>query len=761
MISYSNPTNTQEWAAVGLAAGRPPVVPDTSPKRAPSGSSARSGQPAGRPRAASGLLGAVAAALALGVLLSLLGEEVGWVTTLRAAAAVAVLTAVHSGIAAVALPRAGVLVRLLLGAVTGLAVAGIGVWMSGLVDWFAFRWLVVALPALVWLLPAARAGWRLDAAPGHWVARARRYGPVLWGVAGAWLIAAPTLAERIGATAGDVAFRQYYVDVSWHIALTAEGLDRAPEVYPWIPDVPIGYSWLFFGTLAFLGNLTGATAAQLVLAIGPTLMAVLVPVGLAGAAWVVSRSRLAAALAPLLFAVMRGPVFASIEQVQQTPGWVLINRDSTNALVLAVIVLLVTQARGGPGRRTAQAASVLLLFVLTFAAAGGRGGAVVPILGAAGLAWLSGLRFRDRRWLLTCSAAAIGVAIVAATFGVTRSSGSFRLDPLTFLPERSAGTHGAMDLQLAAIAVMLLMTASLLLIGRGIPQAAVARPVLIGGAIAGVAGLSLFGHPAFSQLYFFHACWPFLVVGLAVLLAGAVRALGALVLLPAAAAVVATQLVFQPPEFLPVSPWPVRAGAGALLVLVVLVAVGLVLARRHGVLRGLVGALPVLVVALQPWALPEVLHPSIMVLPAATGGTVSDGQLAVLAELRERSDLDDLVATNKHCLGGDVAAGCDPRWFTVAAFAERRVLVEGWSYDYTWTTSGNDNAPYWDPELLRANDGFIAAPNPQDCEVLRGEGVEWLYVDHREAWSPALAEYADLVAGADDASLYRLRPGCG
>ncbi|MGY2081881.1 hypothetical protein [Modestobacter sp. SYSU DS0657] len=451
-----------------------------------------------------GLLGAVAAAVALAALASLLTAEVGWATTVRAVLAVVVLTAVHGGIAAIALPRSGPLVRLLVGAVTGLAVAGIAVWLSGVVGWFVFRWPAAALPAVVWLLPAARTGWR-PRTEVNWRERAGRYGPVLWGLAVAWLVTVPALADRIGPTAGAGPFRQYYVDVSWHIALTAEGLDRAPEVYPWIPDVAIGYSWLFFGTLAFLGNLTGATAAQLVLAIGPTLLAVVVPVALAAATWVVSRSRLAAALAPVLFAVLRGPVFAAVEQVQQTPGWVLINRDSTNALVLAVIVLLVTQARGTDGRRTAQLGSVLLLCVLTFAAAGGRGGAVVPIAGAAGLVWLCGLRDPERRRLLTASAVGIGVAIVAATVGVTRSSGSFRVDPLTFLPEWYAGAHGAMPLQLATIAVTLAMTASLLLLGRWTPAAAVARPVLIGGALAGLAGLVLFGHPAFSQLYFFHA----------------------------------------------------------------------------------------------------------------------------------------------------------------------------------------------------------------------------------------------------------------
>ena len=615
--------------------------------------------------------------------------------------------------------------------------------------------------SLAWTLPAARTGWRSPAVRDGWQARVCRFGPVLWGLAGAWLLATPSLADRIGPMAGDGPFRQYYVDITWHIALTAEALDRAPAVYPWIPDVPIGYSWLFFGTLGLLGNLTGATAAQLVLAVGPTLLAVVVPVALAGCAWVVSRSRLAAALAPLLFVVMRGPVFAAIEQVQQTPGWVLINRDSTNLLVLSVVVLLVTQARTVGRRHTASAASVLLLLLLAFAAAGGRGGAVLPILGATGVTWLVGLRDRDRRWPLTWSAIAVVVGVVGATLGVTRSSGSFRFDPFTFLPARSAGTHGPLDLQLAAVAVMLAMTASLFLIGRWTPAAAAARPTLIGGALAGVAGLALFGHPAFSQLYFFHACWPVLVVGMAVLLAGALRALGVFALVPVAAAVLATQLVLQPPDFVPVSSWQVRAGVGAALTLVSLGTLVLLRRGRRGGAWRVVWALPALVLALQPWALPEVLHPSILTLPAATDGTVSDGQLAVLSALREQSDIEDLVITNKHCLRGDTFAGnCDARWFTVAAFAERRVLVEGWSYDYTWTSSGNDNAPYWDLPLMAANDDFIAEPSAAGCDRMWAAGVRWVYVDEREAWSPRLSDYADLVASADDAALYRLR-SCG
>jgi hypothetical protein len=172
---------------------------------------------------------------------------------------------------------------------------------------------------------------------------------------------------------------------------------------------------------------------------------------------------------------------------------------------------------------------------------------------------------------------------------------------------------------------------------------------------------------------------------------------------------------------------------------------------------------PLAVLPLQPWALPAFVHPAAVVEPGPTAETVSSGQLAVLDELRLRSGAEDLVATNKHCRSGTVTGGdCDARWFAVAAFAERRVLVEGWSYDYTWTSSGTDNSePYWDPALLRANDGFIADPSAATCRVLRDHGVRWVYVDEREAWSPRIAEHADLVRAEDDAALYRLRDACG
>jgi hypothetical protein len=694
-------------------------------------------------------LGSVAVALAA-------ATDVGTVT--RSVIAVAVLTAVGAGTVALAAPGLGVGPRLVLSAVLGLAVAGVAVWASGVVGWAPARWPVLALPVLAWFAPGARSGWRALRSP---VEQLTRWAPALASLGLAWGLAARSLTGYYEPVTADVPWRSFYVDLPWHAALTAETLDRAPGVYPWIPDVPIGYSWLFFGTLGLLGRLTGAGAADMVLLVGPALLALLVPLVLVTAAWVLTRSRVACAVAPLLFELTRAPLYGHVEGLQLSPQWVLVNRDATNAMVLAVVVLLVLrlERRRPP---SADAASLAVLGLLTFAVAATRGGAVAPLVGAAGLVWLVALLSR-RRGLgaATWSLVTVVVAIVLATVGVTRSSGSFRVDPLSFLPVQVVGSDDVPVASLASVAVALAMTGASACLARWAPETRPAVPALVGAAFAGILGMALFGHPSFSQLYFFHAGWPALVVGMAAIVALAWRHSPAATVLVLLAVVVASSVLFSAPSWLPPSPWPARAALGTGVVAAA-IALGVVLARRAGP-RGL--TLPFVAVgmlALQPWALPEVVHPAAVVQPSPTTATVSAGQLALLEELRDRSGPLDLVATNKHCLSGSLPTGdCDARWFTVAAFAERRVLVEGWSYDYTWSSSGTDNLePYWDPALLAANDTFFADPTLAGCHRLVGHGVDWLYADHREAWSERLTAFAERVAETDDASVYRLNPDC-
>ncbi|MBD3752568.1 MAG: hypothetical protein IE935_09100 [Micrococcales bacterium] len=147
---------------------------------------------------------------------------------------------------------------------------------------------------------------------------------------------------------------------------------------------------------------------------------------------------------------------------------------------------------------------------------------------------------------------------------------------------------------------------------------------------------------------------------------------------------------------------------------------------------------------------------------AQTPQTIGPGAADALAQLRLQSDPDALVMTNKHCRVGSLATGdCEPRWFAVAAFTERRVLVEGYSYDYGWGRNPlNYGAPFGDPALLAANDAFIADPDPTECRIFIDRGVSWVFADKRESWSPRLVDYGTVLVDNSEALVVELDPTC-
>jgi hypothetical protein len=164
--------------------------------------------------------------------------------------------------------------------------------------------------------------------------------------------------------------------------------------------------------------------------------------------------------------------------------------------------------------------------------------------------------------------------------------------------------------------------------------------------------------------------------------------------------------------------------------------------------------------AVQNWGAPEIALPASTASSAADPAAVDEGHRAAYAALAAASDPDDLVMTNKHCQSGSVATrDCDPRWFGVSAFAERRVLVEGWSYTRLSAGVPREDV-YWDPGLLARNDAFLAAPTPAACSEFVRAGVGWVLVDKREAWSPLLAEVATPVLDTPSAAVYRLEADC-
>jgi hypothetical protein len=125
--------------------------------------------------------------------------------------------------------------------------------------------------------------------------------------------------------------------------------------------------------------------------------------------------------------------------------------------------------------------------------------------------------------------------------------------------------------------------------------------------------------------------------------------------------------------------------------------------------------------------------------------------------LRDHSAPTDVVATNAHCINAPTDGYCDPRSFWLSAYAERRVLVEGWAFAPRVSQSGS--WAFWDPDLLARNDALFTAPTPAALAAIRADdGVRWLVADRQvAAESPDLATLADLRYSNDRMAVYELR----
>jgi hypothetical protein len=314
--------------------------------------------------------------------------------------------------------------------------------------------------------------------------------------------------------------------------------------------------------------------------------------------------------------------------------------------------------------------------------------------------------------------------------------------------------------------------------------------LLIGIAGSAFGALLVLHFPGWSQLYFLRGAGPALallaVAGLAAVVPSKRRS-GPVLLAALVALAVGATVAVAVAELGRSSAPTVAAGGRARSVLLSLalpwvalvaavVGFGLlvwVARRRWALLRG-IGLALTLLVAMglglpQAWeriqqpfraAVTTEWRPALM-----TDGRPEIGRDDITAArwLRDHSDPDDLVATNAHCRLS-VAGRCDNRHFWVSAYAERRVLVEGWGYTVTAneasvrTRTSAHLVPYGRSQRLQANDAAFTAPSPAALRRLRTEyGVRWLLADSRaHRVSPDLGRYARLRFQMGDCAVYEI-----
>ncbi|XVU29023.1 hypothetical protein ACQPZJ_18755 [Actinoplanes sp. CA-054009] len=324
--------------------------------------------------------------------------------------------------------------------------------------------------------------------------------------------------------------------------------------------------------------------------------------------------------------------------------------------------------------------------------------------------------------------------------------------------------------------------------------------VMLGFSAAGVGGLWLVAHPGLSQTYFAQSATPYLAmassVGLAALIPSGRKRPWSFIWLAAFGAVaVATGVVVVRQTIGADSPGEMgdrftldhivwTYGLVLLIVAVTVLLVTLIAWRVRLSTRLTVGALAIAVLtaavtsgtAGSGQVLVDEVTPDSEA--AITGGhppnTFPAGALEAGRWLRAHSDPRDIVATNSHCRLN--IPGCDSRDFWVAAFSERQVVVQGWSYTEPAFASGGlwdrtlARSQFWDAQLLAENDAVFSDPTAENVESFTSaHNVRWLVALDRVqkptntrsiqtvVADPKLAEFATLRYRVYDIAIYEVR----
>jgi len=620
--------------------------------------------------------------------------------------------------------------------------------------------------------------------------------PWLWGplVAVVALLDIPVLRSFYNQVllSWDSGFRATYVDMSFHLALSAELAHHGPASMPFVRGQPLTYHWFSHAWVAQVAVASHTPIDAVLLRFLPALLAVVLPLAVAAVAVRVSGSPWAGPPAALFAAGAGSLDVFGLPQLVNLTNPLSPSLGLSTPVSLVLVGLLAAHWRG-----TARPGAVLLLAVLGFTAVGTKGSALPVVVAgvalAAGTALLSrsGLLRRillDLAVLVGCLVAGIVVIFRGATQG------------LVFDPSRAAADGGLSRVvieqtgplanlpaaELDTVVVVTALTIGAGLLGVLLRRGALRDPVpwlLLGTGLAGALAIVLFSQVGDAQYYFLRNAQPVLAVGSGMGLVALAEQLRVRLRWRAVAVLAVGLALGLNAVYLAAGVRGGLAGAGPRALDVVLRNVGTfaavtvaggallagVLRRRRGDPPGLVlvGAVTVALcgAVLAPALTRRVQAVPAPVLPPVASTArfaISRDQIAAARWLRDHSSAQDVVMTNRHCAAPRGA--CDARRFVVSAYTERRVLVEGWAYSPAWAeqtkgyVTGSLYAPFSDLALLNLNDRFLARPEAADAVALRARGVRWVFLDQTVRAASSLAPFATLRDQTRWAQVWSLDP---
>ncbi len=601
-------------------------------------------------------------------------------------------------------------------------------------------------------------------------------------------------------------------DSPFHLALIGEAKHHLPMMSPWLPEQPVLYHWFVYAEMAATSWVTGIEPHVLLLRLSLLPMLAATVVLIAVLARKLTRLWWTGPAAAVLtfFVLAPNPYpwplhgwFSSFATSPTDDGssfrvvlWTSPTQTFGVMLFVPVVIVLADLLRGRESARRWGFLAVMLVAVM------GAKATFLPIVLAA-LALVTAVGLFQRKWnrpaliagamVFACLAFAQFVLFGGASQGLqlkplnmTRISGGAYTTGFTTGPDVPPWRL----LLIAAITIVCWAGIWFGIAGL-LKKRALLEPtnlLLLGIGLAGMSGIMLLGHEGGAEGWFLLSARPYLavaaVVGLAALTAA--KKMTWRIAVALAAAVASGFVLMKLVRALGSNEVPESTGIRLafdltwpyLLVFGVTAAIGITLmrlARQRPDLRGVSFALIVCVLSglgiystanhlldatrdarLTEWRNYQQADPFF-----------AEGSREAGRWLRDHSDPADLVATNAHCLPypGTEPGLCDNRHFHFAAFAERRMLVEGWGFTArTHVETKRQNAllvftGYWDQQKLADNDAVFAEPSAEAVRRLAGYGVKWLLADESATEvSPALGSFATLRFRAGKVAVYQM-PG--
>lgn len=587
-------------------------------------------------------------------------------------------------------------------------------------------------------------------------------------------------------------------DMAYHLSLVAELRHHLPVSSPVVDGEPLYYHWFLHAEVAAASWATGIEPVVLLERLSVAPMIVLTLMGAALLAGRLTGFVPLGLLAPALLVAGGVTSMATTPWGEMEDLWLSVRLYDSPTTTFAQVLLIPVLAAGMrllrsdvPAPRRLWVTAALLLAALSAAKV-----TALPIVmaGFLGVVVLGALRRRLEGRALALFTMCAVVFLLARRLIYGGESRGVRWDPLAMYESHAVRAGLADSAESAGLGLAVLLLAvhlvQQLIFAAGVVGLArrgrwldPSAQLLFGAALAGTVASFTLAANANAQLHFMRTTPVVLAIasawGLSVLLPHdrpkrLPHVLVATALVTAALAAGLEVLGERGLIGLEAqrSPWGlVQPYVLAALGVLALVAASVLAARRRPLWHGTTGA--VAVVGCLGLGLPSAAGLAVDVVgdpvphtvqPAPEDSTmIGVGGVTAARWLRGNSDPDDLVATNRHCT--PMPYGCDNRLFWLAAFSERGVLLEGWSYQVRTASRAlrldarSCCLPFWDPPRLQINDAAFRGA-PRAVKILRDRyDVRWMVLDRR---SPSrldrLRELADVRYRDGDYVVLELLP---